>query len=185
MSADPLNLDPEIVLRKVLNRARGRARVRTLDFDVDMAHLLSLWREQKGRCAVSGLSFTEEWKGESFVKTPFGPSLDRIDSSKGYMQENVRLVCMAANFALNQWGDDILRRLAHGVVDTERKVHQAWFREQRRKLRRAEKQAATLSGKSLERQKRVIAGLKAAITKGPARLSGAAIHAVISRSADR
>lgn len=122
MSARPSKLDHEIVLRRVLNRARSRARARDMKIDVDLEFLLSMWREQDGRCAVSGLSFSEDWKDDSFVKTPFGPSLDRIDSARGYEKSNVRLVCMAANFALNQWGDDILRRLAHGVVETERKV---------------------------------------------------------------
>lgn len=182
MTADPLNLDPEAELRTVLHRARSRARARKLKLDVDLEFLVSLWHRQKGRCAVSGLSFSEEWKDEAFVKTPFGPSLDRIDSSKGYERENVRLVCMAANFALNEWGDDVLRRLAHGVVGTERKVHRAWFRSQRRKLRKAEQQAEAMRGRELIKQRKVIAGLKRSITMGPARLSGAGIVAAISKN---
>ena len=126
---------------------------------------------------MSGIAFSSERRSDAFVKTPFAPSLDRIDSSKGYVRGNVRLVCMAANFALNQWGDDILRRLAHGVVETERKIHGAWFRTQRRKLRRAEKEAETMTGEELARQRHVIAGLKRALTMGPARLGGAALKA--------
>ena len=137
----------------------------------------ALWDAQQGRCAVSGLAFSDERHEDAFVKTPFAPSLDRIDSTAGYLKGNVRLVCMAANFALNQWGDDVLRRLAHGVVETERKVHAAWFRDQRRKLRTAEKQAETMSGKELAKQRQVIAGLKRALTMGPARLGGAALKA--------
>jgi hypothetical protein len=111
------------------------------------------------------------------VKTPFEPSLDRIDSSGGYTRTNVRLVSMVSNFAMGQWGADVLRRLAHGVVETERKVNAKWFRDQRRKLRRAEQAAAAMRGEALSRQKRVIAGLKAALTKGPARLGAAGIKA--------
>jgi hypothetical protein len=68
---------------------------------------------------------------------PFSPSIDRIDTVGGYTTDNVRLVCVAANFALNQWGDDVLRRLAHGVVKTERKIEKAWYAQQRRKLRKS------------------------------------------------
>ena len=39
-------------------------------------------------------------------------SLDRIDSSKGYTVENCRLVCTAVNLAMNEWGEDVLERIA-------------------------------------------------------------------------
>ncbi len=169
--------DPTTELQVILNRTRRSARARNLAMDIDLEFLRSLWEAQQGCCAVSGLAFTDEPHKEAFVKTPFAPSVDRIDSSRGYLKENVRLVCMAANFALNQWGDDVLRRLAHGVVGTERKVHRAWFRDQRRKLRNAEKAAETKTGKELAQQRRIIAGLKRTLTMGPARLGGAALKA--------
>jgi hypothetical protein len=171
---------PATGLRALLNRSRRSARSRNLAFGLDIDFLQSLWEAQGGHCAVSGLAFSDERHEHAFVKTPFAPSLDRIDTAQGYTQDNVRLVCMAANFALNQWGDDVLRRLAHGVVETERKVHKAWFREQRRKLREAEKAAEAMTGKDLDRQRRVIAGLKRALTMGPARLRGAALKAAPS-----
>jgi hypothetical protein len=169
--------DPTAELKAVLIRTRRSARSRNLAVEIGLEFLRSLWDAQQGYCAVSGLAFTDEHHNEAFVKTPFAPSLDRIDSSKGYVKGNVRLVCMAANFALNQWGDDVLRRLAHGVVEKEREVHKAWFRSERRKLRDAEKAAETMAGENLARQRRVIAGLKRALTMGPARLGGAALKA--------
>ena len=175
--------DPSAELKAVLSRARRSARSRNLTIEVDLEFLRSLWEAQQGCCAVSGLAFTDEQHEEAFVKTPFAPSLDRIDSSKGYMKGNARLVCMAANFALNQWGDEVLRRLAHGVVEKEREVHRAWFRDRRRKLRDAEKAGETMAGEGLARQRRVIAGLKRALTMGPARLGAAALKA--QRSADK
>ncbi len=172
-----MNSDPTTDLQAILNRTRRSARARKLATDIDLEFLRSLWEAQQGYCAVSGLAFTDESHREAFVKTPFAPSLDRIDSSRGYLKGNVRFVCMAANFALNQWGDDVLRRLAHGVVETERQVHRAWFRDQRRKLRKAEKAAEKMTGKELAQQRRIIAGLKRALTMGPARLGGAALKA--------
>src|SRR3546814_15533675 len=84
---------------------------------------------------------------------PFAPSLDRIDSGQGYLKGNVRLVCTIANFALNQWGDSVLRRLAHGVVATEKQVERDWFRHQRRKLRKAEKLAESMTGARSEERR--------------------------------
>jgi len=166
-------LDAETALRAILIRTQRRARKCHFDIDVDLEFLRHLWLEQEGRCAVSGIVFSDELHERSFVKRPFEPSLDRIDSAKGYTTENVRLVVVIANFAMGQWGEDVLRRLAHGVVETERKVHAKWFRDQRRKLRQAEKLALRLQGAELTRQKRIIAGLKASLTKAPARLAAA------------
>lgn len=166
-------IDPNERLRKILGRTQRRARACGFAIDIDLDFLHALWRAQEGRCAVSGITFSDEYHRHAFVKTPLEPSLDRIDSRGGYTKENVRLVSMIANFAMGQWGTDVLRRLAHGVVETERRVHAAWFRDQRRKLRKAEKAAETMAGAELARQKRVIGGLKATLTKGPARLGAA------------
>ena len=172
-----MNSDPTAELKALFRRVRSSAKSRNLACEIDVEFLHSLWEVQQGHCAVSGLEFTDEVHREAFVKTPFAPSVDRINSSKGYVKDNVRLVCTAANFALNQWGDDVLRRVAHGVVDTEQKVQRAWFREQRRKLRNAEKASETLSGKELSQQRRSIAALRRVLTMGPARLGGAGLKA--------
>ena len=60
------------------------------------------------------------------VRHPYEPSLDRKDSSQSYTVSNTRLVCVAVNFGLNQWGDSVYFELAraaaeHGkVADLER-----------------------------------------------------------------
>ena len=172
--------DPTTELQAILNRTRSSARSRNLAMEIDLEFLGSLWEAQQGCCAVSGLAFTDERHEQAFVKRPFAPNLDRIDSSKGYIRGNVRLVCIVANIAMSQWGDRILRRLAHGVVETERKVHRVWFRDQRRRLRNAENAAVAMTGKELARQKRVIAGLKSALTKSTARLGAAGNRADIT-----
>ena len=167
-------IDRDKTVRKLVTQSRSSAKERHLSFDLTVGNVTEIWDNQTGRCALSGLAFSEERYEHARVKMPFAASIDRIDDKKGYVLGNVRLVCAAANFARNQWGDTVLRRLAHGIVETERVVEGPWYREQRRKLRAAEKAAAGMTGKKLERQKHVISGLKAAITKGPARSRGAA-----------
>ena len=44
---------------------------------------------------------TAGWSG----KCPFnGASLDRIDSSKGYIEGNVQFICTSLNYMKNKWG---------------------------------------------------------------------------------
>ena len=105
------------VLRKALGRARGNAKQKERPFDLTLDYLLELWTLQDGRCAISGLPFDDrERYEEAFVATPWAPSIDRIENDRGYTTDNVRLVCMVANFALNEWPDHVLQRLARGIV---------------------------------------------------------------------
>jgi len=172
-------------LTKAVDRARVRAKRRGLPFDLDFADLEGLWQVQDGHCAISGIAFHDLRFDEAFVKYPFAPSLDRVVPTKGYVSGNVRLVCTAANFARNEWGDDVLRQVAHGIVANERAQEREWFHKQQLKVRRAERAMEGMTGESLRRQERVIAGLKAALKKGPARLRGASHRARNSQSKQR
>lgn len=73
------------------------------------------------RCAVTGLEF--EFGGS---RNPFSPSIDRIDSSKGYQRGNVRIVVLAANLAMSNWGDEILKKMGvKSVPQTPPAVYEA------------------------------------------------------------
>lgn len=162
--------DPELQLAKALRSARGRARQKRKRCDLDLASLTELWREQKGRCALSGLRFHEERIAGAFVPRPFSISIDRINPGGGYTIDNVQLVCTAVNFARGQWGDDVLRQIAYGIVATEREQEREWFESRRAELEAAQAQLDDLDGADRARLKRRTAGLKSALTKGPARL---------------
>lgn len=69
-----------------------------------------LMDESEGRCALTGLAFDLEKGG--WARRPYAPSLDRIDSSKGYTFDNCRIVCVAVNVAMNEWGESVFRRVA-------------------------------------------------------------------------
>lgn len=40
-----------------------------------------------------------------------GPSIDRIDSTKGYTYDNIRVVLNIVNYAMNVYGEDVLREV--------------------------------------------------------------------------
>lgn len=89
--------------------ARKRARRRGWSFGLTLDQLLVLWRRAAGRCEVSGLPFNSEPTEHRW--NPFGISLDRINCGLGYDYENVRLVCVCVNAALNQWGDTVFWKM--------------------------------------------------------------------------
>ena len=100
--------DRDKIVRKLVTQSRQSAKDRQLSFDLTVSDVTELWDNQVGRCALSGLAFSDERYDHARVKMPFAASIDRIDDKTGYILGNVRLVCAAANFARNQWGDTVL-----------------------------------------------------------------------------
>ncbi len=54
-------------------------------------------------------------KPTNSYRAPFAPSIDRINSEKGYTDGNVRLVCVAVNWALSDWGIEVFEKICSSV----------------------------------------------------------------------
>lgn len=79
--------------------ARNRAKQKGMEFD-----LTKEWvKARSEKCELSGLPFRPEYDGVH-GRNPFAPSVDRIDSSKGYTQDNCRVILYCLNMGLGQWG---------------------------------------------------------------------------------
>lgn len=87
----------------MLSMAKNRANTKSVPFDLDIEHLLSLWNENDGRCQVSGITL-ELGRHEAGKVHPYAPSLDRIEPALGYTQGNVRVVCYQVNVAISEFG---------------------------------------------------------------------------------
>lgn len=93
-------------LRSVTNRKD------TLSLDF----LVNLYEKQKGLCSITNHPMTFIQPGNN-QKVSTNMSIDRIDSSLGYIEDNVRLVCYRANIMkldgtdqeLRDWCKKILR----------------------------------------------------------------------------
>lgn len=72
--------------------------------DLDKEFLFSLLAEQQGRCFWTGVTMSLEEMGK-----PWSISLDRMDCDRGYVRDNVVLVCMSANLARNDSSPDDIR----------------------------------------------------------------------------
>lgn len=70
------------------------AKARKIDFSVSIEYLYELYKEQNGKCALSGLKIFHKKKQMDTFATA---SLDRIDSSKGYIVGNVQWIHKTIN----------------------------------------------------------------------------------------
>ena len=86
--------------RKISHLKKAK-RNKVLDFDIDGNFLVSLWEKQNGKCAITNYDMSYENRD-----TLYSVSVDRIDSLKGYVKDNVQLVCVAINFAKNKYSND-------------------------------------------------------------------------------
>lgn len=87
---------------KLLRAARKRARDKGIPFQLRQSWIQE--RIDKGICSVSGKTF--EYNGYKEGTNPNQPSLDRIDSAKGYTEDNLQLVCTWYNWAKNVMTDE-------------------------------------------------------------------------------
>ncbi len=86
-------------------RARGVAKCKGYDFDLDAEFVRSLYEKQDGRCHWLNVPF--ECVDEH--RNPLQPSLDRIDCNRGYTRDNVVLASQFANMGRSDMSADRFR----------------------------------------------------------------------------
>lgn len=74
----------------------ARQEYKQLQITITKEDLLTVWKAQNGKCAISGLDMTYEL-GEGRIYTNVRPS-------KGYTIDNIQLVCMAVNQLKSDFG---------------------------------------------------------------------------------
>ena len=84
--------DMDFRLQGLLNASRTRAKEKNREHTLTKQDLYELFPKD-GRCPIFGL--TLEWNGSGFRET--SPSIDRIDSTKGYTKDNVQIISWKAN----------------------------------------------------------------------------------------
>ena len=85
------------------------------DFDLDLLYMKQLWEEQKGKCAITKVDL----KLENSYNKNYQASLDRIDSSKGYIKGNVRYISVSVNWLKNNLDDNHLREFIQICNDSK------------------------------------------------------------------
>ena len=81
------------------------------EIDVTINDLKTQWDKQNGTCPFTGIKLVIS----SYAKIDKSPiylaSVDRIDSNKGYIKDNIRWVSRAINFMKNDMSDDMVWEL--------------------------------------------------------------------------
>ena len=96
---------------RIYDSARRRSKSKNIDFAIELADIKE--RLENGHCEVSGIPFFIGNTNESFKIHPFSPSLDRIDNSKGYLPDNIKLVCFIYNVGKNRYELDIFNKFVY------------------------------------------------------------------------
>jgi hypothetical protein len=115
----PSLLDEFSPFRKFRNSARKRDK----ESSITLQDLKSQWEKQKGICPYTGwpmMVFASAIYGLEQKYNPYKASLDRIDSSKGYVPDNIQFVCYMANIAKNQYPESFLVEFCKAVADNHK-----------------------------------------------------------------
>ena len=86
---------------------------RGYDLDIDMKYIWDIYQEQQGKCALSGISIFFAFSSRKLSSAT--ASLDRIDSSKGYIKGNVQWVHKSVNMMKRSLPNDIFIGLCHQI----------------------------------------------------------------------
>jgi len=97
--------------RPALQHAKGGAKSKQLDFDLDLEYLKLLWESQRGVCPYLGVEMALAENSCQVKHLPHMASLDRIDSSQGYVRGNVEWVCLFVNLGKNGFTKNQIREL--------------------------------------------------------------------------
>lgn len=103
-------------------RIEKRGKRATLEKTLTIDDILPIVKA--GKCQLTGLMFDFKPSEKTF-RNPYAPSLDRIDSHKGYTKDNVRVVLTAVNEALGEHTDEeilpILEAMVKGIKKNAQK----------------------------------------------------------------
>lgn len=94
------------------NKARAQAKLRNLSFDISIEFIADLYAKQNKKCALSGIPI-----GWEDIGTTHLASIDRIDSSLGYLKSNVQLVHKDINMMKQSFSNDYFIQLCMAVAD--------------------------------------------------------------------
>jgi hypothetical protein len=98
------------------NHQKGSKRRAELPMSITIDDLRRQWEKQRGICPYTGWRLI--LKRVNTKQTPMQASLDRIDSSCGYVPNNIQFISLMANYAKNAFNDDLMIYFCKAVART-------------------------------------------------------------------
>lgn len=95
--------DSKLINGGFFNVIKSGAKVRNLEFNITIEQIEDLFLKQNGKCALSGIILNLTKNSNYRLSTA---SLDRIDSSKGYIIENIQWIHKRINKIKNDLPED-------------------------------------------------------------------------------
>lgn len=113
--------------KTMYKKLTSNAKVRNIFVGITLEDVEGMLERSGFRCELTGIHFDMQKKSNYRIR-PWIPSIDRIDSSKGYTMQNCRVVCASVNSALGQYGEEVLLKIAKMMIEKRNQT----LRERRR-----------------------------------------------------
>lgn len=100
----------------LVKSCRNGAIKRNLEFAItaEVVYLFVLVQDKK--CALTGIPF--DWRfSEKYRSNPFGPSIDRKDSKRGYTYDNIQIVCNMVNVAKSEYPQELFDMMCRARME--------------------------------------------------------------------
>lgn len=100
---------------KLFRQVVKNSKPRNISVEITADDVKKMLDRAKGKCELTRVPFDmQKIQGQRI--RPWIPSVDRINSKLGYSFDNCRIICAAANVALNQFGEYIFVRMASSMI---------------------------------------------------------------------
>lgn len=109
---------PAIPFYSYVRAARLRQKEKAnLEVNIDSEYLAKLWDKQQGICPYTRIKLYVAKRKQKDNDHRYLASLDRIDSSKGYVKGNVQFVSTSINYMKNNMTDQQTKEFINEIIN--------------------------------------------------------------------
>jgi len=112
------NKYPVIMFSEALRKARSRADKREVPFNIDKEYLISLFKDQEGKCYYSGVQLNIVKKKTGVINDPMKMTLDCIEPGVGYIKGNVVWCAYCVNVFKQKMSVSEMVQICGGIIKT-------------------------------------------------------------------
>lgn len=98
-------------MNRLVIGARASAKNKGYEFSINKQDMIDAWKAQDGKCIYTKWEMSTKTNDSKLV------SIDRIDSSKGYIVGNIQLTCWCVNRAKSFMEENEFREMCKAIAD--------------------------------------------------------------------